>query len=89
VNAQGLTTPKENVQQLQEKLGHAAKENKKRRFHALYEYSTAVHKMVCEETATSEMDGIFSRSKAIGKTAWIEEALVICMPMKDEHRKAV
>jgi group II intron reverse transcriptase/maturase len=37
VNAQGLTTPKENVQQLQEKLGHAAKENKKRKFHALYD----------------------------------------------------
>jgi RNA-directed DNA polymerase len=37
VNAEGLTTPKENVQQLQEKLGHAAKENKKRRFHALYD----------------------------------------------------
>jgi RNA-directed DNA polymerase len=37
VNAERLTTPKENVQQLQEKLGHAAKENKKRRFHALYD----------------------------------------------------
>jgi RNA-directed DNA polymerase len=37
VNANRLTTPKENVQQLQEKLGHAAKENKKRRFHALYD----------------------------------------------------
>jgi RNA-directed DNA polymerase len=37
VNAKGLTTPKEKVQQLQEKLGHAAKENKKRRFHALYD----------------------------------------------------
>nr|WP_237690643.1 group II intron reverse transcriptase/maturase [Paenibacillus caui] len=37
VNAKRLTTPKENVQQLQEKLGHAAKENKKRRFHALYD----------------------------------------------------
>ncbi len=28
MNAKRLTTPKENVQQLQEKLGHAAKENK-------------------------------------------------------------
>ncbi|WP_233455202.1 group II intron reverse transcriptase/maturase [Paenibacillus elgii] len=37
MNAKRLTTPKENVQQLQEKLGHAAKENKKRRFHALYD----------------------------------------------------
>jgi len=37
VNAKRLTTPEENVQQLQEKLGHAAKENKKRRFHALYD----------------------------------------------------
>jgi group II intron reverse transcriptase/maturase len=37
VNAKRLTTPKENVQQLQEKLGHAAKESKKRRFHALYD----------------------------------------------------
>lgn len=37
MNANRLTTPKENVQQLQEKLGHAAKENKKRRFHALYD----------------------------------------------------
>jgi RNA-directed DNA polymerase len=37
VNAKRLTTPKENVQELQEKLGHAAKESKKRRFHALYD----------------------------------------------------
>ncbi|MCM3131127.1 group II intron reverse transcriptase/maturase, partial [Paenibacillus urinalis] len=37
MNAKRLTTPKENVQQLQKKLGHAAKENKKRRFHALYD----------------------------------------------------
>ncbi|MNC21909.1 Group II intron-encoded protein LtrA [compost metagenome] len=37
MNAQGVTTPKENVQELQEKLGHAAKESKKRRFHALYD----------------------------------------------------
>ncbi|AKG33202.1 group II intron reverse transcriptase/maturase [Paenibacillus durus] len=37
MNARGLMTPKENVQQLQMKLGHAAKENKKRRFHALYD----------------------------------------------------
>ncbi|MBB3111986.1 ribosomal protein L19E [Paenibacillus phyllosphaerae] len=34
MNAEGLTTPKENVQQLQEKLGHAAKET---RSHALYD----------------------------------------------------
>lgn len=37
MNAKRLTTPKENVQQLQEKLGHAAKESKRRRFHALYD----------------------------------------------------
>lgn len=37
MNAKRLTTPKDNVQQLQEKLGHAAKESKKRRFHALYD----------------------------------------------------
>jgi RNA-directed DNA polymerase len=37
VNAKRLTTPKEKVQQLQEKLSHAAKENKKRKFHALYD----------------------------------------------------
>lgn len=37
MNAEWLTTPKEKVPQLQEKLGHAAKENKKRRFHALYD----------------------------------------------------
>ncbi|KAA8787884.1 hypothetical protein EC604_29240 [Paenibacillus amylolyticus] len=36
MNANRLTTPKEKVQQLQEKLGHVAKENKKRKFHALY-----------------------------------------------------
>ena len=29
--------PKEQVQQLREKPGHAAKENKTRRFHALYD----------------------------------------------------
>ncbi|WP_245251706.1 group II intron reverse transcriptase/maturase [Paenibacillus turicensis] len=32
-----LTTPKEKVQQLQEKLYYAAKENSKRKFHALYD----------------------------------------------------
>jgi len=37
VNANRLTTPKEKVQQLQEKLGHVAKENSKRKFHALYD----------------------------------------------------
>jgi RNA-directed DNA polymerase len=37
VNAVGLTTPKEKVQQLQEKLGHAAKTSKSRKFHALYD----------------------------------------------------
>ncbi|MBT2281998.1 group II intron reverse transcriptase/maturase [Paenibacillus polymyxa] len=37
MNANRLTTPKEKVQQLQEKLGHAAKENSKRKFHALYD----------------------------------------------------
>ncbi|MNI20217.1 Group II intron-encoded protein LtrA [compost metagenome] len=37
MNAKRLKTPKKKVQQLQEKLGHAAKENKKRKFHALYD----------------------------------------------------
>lgn len=37
MNANGLTTPKEKVQELQEKLGHAAKISQKRRFHALYD----------------------------------------------------
>ncbi|MBE0342145.1 group II intron reverse transcriptase/maturase [Paenibacillus sp. 28ISP30-2] len=37
MNAKRLTTPKEKVQLLQEKLSHAAKENKKRKFHALYD----------------------------------------------------
>ncbi|WP_434749308.1 group II intron reverse transcriptase/maturase [Paenibacillus amylolyticus] len=37
MNANQLTTPKEKVQELQEKLGHVAKENKKRKFHALYD----------------------------------------------------
>lgn len=37
MNANQLTTPKEKVQQLQEKLGHVAKENSKRKFHALYD----------------------------------------------------
>lgn len=37
MNAKRLITPKGKVQQLQEKLGHAAKENKKRKFHALYD----------------------------------------------------
>ncbi|RAV04742.1 sensor histidine kinase [Paenibacillus sp. YN15] len=37
MNAKRLTTPTENVQKLQVKLGHAAKESKKRRFHALYD----------------------------------------------------
>lgn len=37
MNAKRLMTPTEKVQQLQEKLGRAAKENKQRRFHALYD----------------------------------------------------
>lgn len=37
MNALRLTTPMEKVQQLQEKLGHAAKTSKSRRFHALYD----------------------------------------------------
>lgn len=47
MNAKRLTTPKEKVQQLQEKLGHASKENKKRKFHALYD---KVHRwdVLCE-----------------------------------------
>lgn len=37
MNAKWLTTPKEKVQQLQLKLGHAAKTSSSRRFHALYD----------------------------------------------------
>lgn len=37
MNATGLTTPQEKVRELQKKLGHAAKINRKRRFHALYD----------------------------------------------------
>lgn len=37
VNAGRLTTPKEKVRELQGKLGHASKANRKRRFHALYD----------------------------------------------------
>lgn len=37
MNAKWLTTPKGKVQQLQEKLGHAAKTSKSRKFHALYD----------------------------------------------------
>ena len=37
MNAERLTTPTEKVQQLQTKLGHAAKVSKTRRFHALYD----------------------------------------------------
>ncbi|MFC0335274.1 group II intron reverse transcriptase/maturase, partial [Paenibacillus sepulcri] len=37
MNAKWLTTPREKVQQLQEKLGHAAKISKRRKFHALYD----------------------------------------------------
>nr|WP_235775486.1 MULTISPECIES: hypothetical protein [Paenibacillus] len=37
MNAKRLTTPKEKVQELQEKLGYAAKESNKRKFHALYD----------------------------------------------------
>lgn len=47
MNAKRLTTPQEKVQELQEKLGHAAKENHKRKFHALYD---KVHRwdVLCE-----------------------------------------
>lgn len=37
MNALRLTTPMEKVQQLQTKLGHAAKTSKNRKFHALYD----------------------------------------------------
>jgi RNA-directed DNA polymerase len=37
VNADRLTTPQEKVRELQEKLGHAAKMSRRRRFHALYD----------------------------------------------------
>ncbi len=37
MNATRLTTPQEKVRELQEKLGHAAKTNRRRRFHALYD----------------------------------------------------
>ena len=37
MNANRLTTPKEKVQELQGKIGYAAKASKKRRFHALYD----------------------------------------------------
>lgn len=37
MNAMRLTTPKEKVQQLRVKIGHAAKTSKSRRFHALYD----------------------------------------------------
>jgi group II intron reverse transcriptase/maturase len=37
VNATRLTTPQEKARELQEKLGHADKTNRRRRFHALYD----------------------------------------------------
>ncbi|MEK3762590.1 MULTISPECIES: hypothetical protein [unclassified Paenibacillus] len=37
MNAKRLTKPKEKVQELQGKLGHAVKENNKRKFQALYD----------------------------------------------------
>ena len=37
MNAMRLTTPKEKVQQFQDKLGHAAKTSRSRKFHALYD----------------------------------------------------
>ena len=37
MNADRLTTPQEKVRELQEKLGHAAKMSRRRRFHALYD----------------------------------------------------
>lgn len=37
MNAKRLMTPQEKVRELQEKLGHAAKMSRRRRFHALYD----------------------------------------------------
>lgn len=54
---------KGNVQQLQEKLGHAAKENKKRRFHALYDKVYRVDvlleawRRVCANKGSAGVDG--------------------------------
>ncbi|WP_325073170.1 group II intron maturase-specific domain-containing protein [Paenibacillus elgii] len=36
-----------------------------------------------------KMDEFISRSKVHDETPWIKDAFVICMPMNDEHRKAV
>jgi len=47
VNAERLSTPKEKVQELQEKLGYAAKVSKKRRFHALLDVETAETTETC------------------------------------------
>ncbi|GGD60397.1 hypothetical protein GCM10010911_17860 [Paenibacillus nasutitermitis] len=47
------------------------------------------YEMVCQEEATRKVDGFVSRSEAHGQTLWTQDALVICMHMNDEHRKAV
>lgn len=49
MNAIRLTTPKEKVQQLQEKLCHAAKENSKRKFHALYDKIYRTEQIPCKK----------------------------------------
>jgi retron-type reverse transcriptase len=80
VNAKRLTTPKENVQQLQEKLGHAAKENKKRRFHALYDKVyrmdtlwEAWHRVCANKGAAGVDEQTFADIKRQGEAQFIEE----------------
>ena len=52
-------------------------------------HSAEAYKMVRQEEAAYKVDELASRSEVPGQPMWTKNALVICMHMKDEHRKAV
>lgn len=52
-------------------------------------YSAAIYTVVCKEETTRKMDEFLIRSSILDHPIWTKNAIVICMPMNDKHRKAV
>jgi hypothetical protein len=52
-------------------------------------HPSATYEMVRKEASTLSLDEFVTRSEIIVQTTRAKNAIVICMHMKDEHRKAV
>ncbi len=50
---------------------------------------TETRKVVCEEATTLRLDQLDPGGQILVYTVWTQIAIVICMRMNDEHRKAV